>query len=302
MGYNIQLYELTSYSKYYKLLLWQKNRSKMGFVELVRFRVICFGLFLLLLVFSPNAEGQRKKSKHTKAFYKSRYTPAKKADKQCFQLFKKKYSKPKHKDNQSFLASLFGTPKSKSKPMAEVDPNDTPPPPVKPKPQPVVKKEPEEKSFEEQTIAEKHNKEDQVLEKNNIPKPTSAKHEEIRKKVETKLQTHKDGEPIELEPLYFIYDDAEFSVVDMEPFLIAVEYALQGRMILIEGHTDSDGKDDYNVKLSIQRVEKIRQLMHDMGVPDDRISVVGYGEEKSAFDNTTEEGRQKNRRVDFKVF
>ncbi|UII32005.1 OmpA family protein [Fulvivirga ulvae] len=270
-------------------------------VELVRLRVICFGLFLLLLAFSPDVDGQRKKSKHTKAFYKNRYTPAKKADKQCFQLFKKKYNKPKHKDNQSFLASLFGTPKSKSKPMAEVDPDDTPPP-IKPKPQPVVKKEPEEKPFEEQTIAEKHAKEDQVLERNNIPKPTSAKHEEIRKKVERSLQNHKDGEPIELDPLYFIFDDAEFSVVDMEPFLVAVEYALQGRMILIEGHTDSHGRDEYNVKLSIQRVEKIRELMHDMGVPDDRISVVGYGEEKSEHDNTTVEGRQKNRRVDFKVF
>ncbi|MBL6445049.1 OmpA family protein [Fulvivirga sp. 29W222] len=281
--------------KILQIALWQKNRSKMGVVELGRFRVICFGLFLLLLFFSPDVEGQRKKSKHTKAFYKSRYTPAKKADKQCFQLFKKKYSKPKHKDNQSFLASLFGTPKAKSKPMAEVDPNDTPPPPVKP--QPIAKKEPEKKPS-----TENNTKEDQVLELKNIPEPTSAKHEEIRKKVERNLQTHKDGEPIELEPLYFIFDDAEFSVVDMEPFLIAVEYALQGRMVLIEGHTDSYGKDDYNVKLSIQRVEKIRQLMLDMGVPDERISVVGYGEEKSVFDNTTKEGRQKNRRVDFKVF
>ena len=140
------------------------------------------------------------------------------------------------------------------------------------------------------------------MDKESLPSPTSAKHEEIRKKVERSLENHQDGEPIQLEPLYFIFDDAEFSVVDMEPFLVAVEYALQGRMILIEGHTDSHGKDDYNVKLSIQRVEKIRQLMQDMGVPDDRISVVGYGEEKSIYDNSTHEGRQKNRRVDFKVF
>lgn len=273
----------------------------MSSVKLVKFRVLCFSLLILFLTVYHDTDGQKKKSRHTKAFYKSRYAPAKKADKQCFLLFKKKYSKPKHKSNTSFVASIFGTSETKSKPMAEVDPNDTPPP-VKPKPQPIAKKEPEEKSFEERTIAEKHDKEDQVLEMNNIPKPTSAKHEEIRQKVEQNLKTHKDGEPIQLDPLYFIYDDAEFSVVDMEPFLIAVEYALQGRIILIEGHTDSHGRDDYNVKLSMQRVEKIRQLMHDMGVPDDRISVVGYGEEKSEHDNTTEEGRQRNRRVDFKVF
>ena len=88
----------------------------------------------------------------------------------------------------------------------------------------------------------------------------------------------------------------------MEPFLVAVEYALQGRVILIAGHTDSRGADNYNVKLSMKRVEKIRKLMHDMGVPDERISVVGYGEEIATHDNTSDEGRQLNRRVDFTAF
>ena len=116
------------------------------------------------------------------------------------------------------------------------------------------------------------------------------------------LANKKDNEPIELEPLYFTFDQDEFSVVDMDPFLIAVEFALQGKHILIEGHTDHEGKDDYNVKLSIKRVEKIRQLMQEMGVPDDRISVVGYGEEVTDHEDKTDEGRQKNRRVDFKAF
>src|SRR5690606_24242415 len=93
-----------------------------------------------------------------------------------------------------------------------------------------------------------------------------------------------------------------FSVVDMEPFLMAAEYALQGRTVLIEGHTDNRGADNYNVQLSIKRVQKIRQLMIDMGVPDDRISVVGYGEEIGQHDNTSNQGRQLNRRVDFTIF
>lgn len=271
-------------------------------VELANVRVILIGMFLFFFMLSSDALGQRK-SRHTKAFYRSHYRPAPKADKQCFLLFKKKYKKPNKKGNGSFLSFIFGKPKPESKPMAEVDPNDTPP---KAKPQPIAQKKPVEdfhkKSFEEQTIEERRMMEDEVFEKNNLPKPTSAKHEEVRRKVEQQLKGHKNGEPIQLDPLYFIYDDAEFAVVDMEPFLIAVEYALQGRMILIEGHTDSQGSEEYNVKLSIDRVEKIRKLMHDMGVPDDHISVVGYGEEVSEHDNDTEEGREKNRRVDFKVF
>jgi outer membrane protein OmpA-like peptidoglycan-associated protein len=144
--------------------------------------------------------------------------------------------------------------------------------------------------------------EDVVLENNNLPKPTSHQHEEVRKLIADKLASKKDIFPLILPPLYFTFDEDEFSIVDMEPFLIAAEYALQGRTVLIEGHTDNQGKDSYNVKLSIKRVQKIRQLMLDMGVPDDRISVVGYGEELNKTNNDTEAGRQLNRRVDFTVF
>jgi outer membrane protein OmpA-like peptidoglycan-associated protein len=42
--------------------------------------------------------------------------------------------------------------------------------------------------------------------------------------------------------------------------------------------------------------------MLDMGVPDDRISVVGYGEELNKSKNNSEQARQENRRVDFTVF
>lgn len=147
-----------------------------------------------------------------------------------------------------------------------------------------------------------HQKEDEVLIENKLPKPTSEKHEQIRKNVQEHLKNKKDNEPIELAPLYFTFAEDEFSVVDMEPFLIAVEYALQGRIILIEGHTDDRGNADYNNRLSIKRVQKIRQLMIDMGVSDDHISIVGYGEGAAKHENTTEEKRQLNRRVDFKAF
>lgn len=148
-----------------------------------------------------------------------------------------------------------------------------------------------------------HKKEDEVLSSNHLTKPTSKKHEEIRKKVEQELKENKDNLPISLEPLYFTFNEDEFSVVDMDPFLVAVEYALQGRFVLIEGHTDSRGDQKYNVDLSLKRVQKIRQLMIDMGVPDERISVLGYGEEQAAKGaKNAEDMHQLSRRVDFKVF
>ncbi len=205
--------------------------------------------------------------------------------------------------------------RSKSKPQAEQDivANVKRIPPKEPIPitphlqekKPELAHEDKEKAFQEMDLNEligKENKEDEILKLNHLPVPRSDKHAQIRKMVADKLKAKKDNDPIDLDPLYFNYNQDEFAVVDMEPFLIAVEYALQGKIVLIEGHTDNNGHDQYNVQLSLKRVQKIRSLMHDMGVPDDQISVLGYGEEVSKFDNKTDEGKQKNRRVDFKVF
>jgi len=158
------------------------------------------------------------------------------------------------------------------------------------------------KSLTDMSLDEKHHVEDDVLKKNHLPEPTSAKHEQIRKEVEKHLANFDEEKPLKLAPLYFVVDQDEFAFVDMDPFLIAVEYALQEKHILIEGHTDASGQSDYNVQLSIKRVERIRQLMIDMGVSDDHISVVGYGEEHSENDTEAEKDSQLDRRVDFTAF
>ncbi|SDL36608.1 OmpA family protein [Catalinimonas alkaloidigena] len=134
-----------------------------------------------------------------------------------------------------------------------------------------------------------------------LPPPISEKHARIREEVRKRLESMKPGEPT-TESLYFVTDQDEFAILDMEPFLIAAEFALQGRVVLVEGHTDNRGSDDYNLQLSMKRVNRIQELMHQMGVPEDRVSVMGYGESQPKYDNNTEEGRQKNRRVDFKIF
>lgn len=134
-----------------------------------------------------------------------------------------------------------------------------------------------------------------------LPEPVNDRHSEIRKQVEEKIKNGTFNEPI-IESLYFITGEAEFAYVDFDPFLLAVEFALQGKMVLVEGFTDNTGDDDLNLKLSMKRVRQIEGLMRDIGVPEERVSVIGYGETMAKYDNSTEEGRQKNRRVDFKIF
>ena len=69
--------------------------------------------------------------------------------------------------------------------------------------------------------------------------------------------------------------------------------------ITIEGHTDSFGGDDLNLKLSQQRSDAVKTyLMANMGLSDDRINSVGFGESQPIANNETSEGRTKNRRID----
>jgi outer membrane protein OmpA-like peptidoglycan-associated protein len=71
--------------------------------------------------------------------------------------------------------------------------------------------------------------------------------------------------------------------------------------ILIEGHTDSTGADDYNLALSKRRAESVSHYLAQLEVKASRFSIMGYGEEQPIVTNDTEEGRQQNRRVDLAI-
>jgi len=72
--------------------------------------------------------------------------------------------------------------------------------------------------------------------------------------------------------------------------------------ILIEGHTDSKGSESYNQELSERRAGSVAGELRSLGVAASRISEVGYGEEMPIADNSTEEGRSQNRRVEVAIF
>ena len=66
----------------------------------------------------------------------------------------------------------------------------------------------------------------------------------------------------------------------------------------IEGHTDNAGKPEANKGLSQRRADAVRQALVDrFGVEGSRLTAAGYGQERPIADNTTVEGRLKNRRV-----
>jgi outer membrane protein OmpA-like peptidoglycan-associated protein len=69
--------------------------------------------------------------------------------------------------------------------------------------------------------------------------------------------------------------------------------------IEISGHTDNTGNEDSNKSLSTMRAKAIRDYMVLENIEGSRISYKGYGSSKPIADNTTEEGKRKNRRVEF---
>ena len=99
--------------------------------------------------------------------------------------------------------------------------------------------------------------------------------------------------------LLFDFDSAELrpeSITELErlvKFMDDVPFATA----LIEGHTDSVGTEEYNLKLSDRRAKSVFDYLTSRGVDPARMSSIGYGESKPIADNETAEGRQLNRRV-----
>ncbi|NOZ89921.1 MAG: OmpA family protein, partial [Epsilonproteobacteria bacterium] len=72
-------------------------------------------------------------------------------------------------------------------------------------------------------------------------------------------------------------------------------------IITIAGHTDSDGNEAYNQRLSENRANAVKQYLINHGVNASRLEAIGYGETQPIADNSTKEGKEKNRRIEFNI-
>jgi len=71
--------------------------------------------------------------------------------------------------------------------------------------------------------------------------------------------------------------------------------------VKISGHTDNVGDSNYNMKLSLRRAEAVRDYLISLGLDPKKVEVIGEGMTKPIADNSTKEGRAKNRRVEVEV-
>jgi outer membrane protein OmpA-like peptidoglycan-associated protein len=71
--------------------------------------------------------------------------------------------------------------------------------------------------------------------------------------------------------------------------------------VQVEGHTDSSGAAQHNKELSQKRAESVRAFLIKQGVAAKRLVAKGFGPDRPVADNATDEGKEKNRRVEFNI-
>ena len=119
---------------------------------------------------------------------------------------------------------------------------------------------------------------------------------EMKREVRQLLQKAMQG--IEFETGKAKIKKKSFALLDK----IAVTFIENENYIIeVQGHTDNTGKADVNKKISEQRANSVMKYLEEKGVPAERMTAVGYGQEQPIADNKTAAGRQKNRRVEFKI-
>lgn len=108
---------------------------------------------------------------------------------------------------------------------------------------------------------------------------------------------------VEITDVHFEFNEARL-LIDSRSVLQKVAESLNNEpnvSVVVEGHTDSIGSDQYNLSLSQRRAQAVVSQLVKLGVNRNRLTAKGYGESKPRADNSTEAGRESNRRVELSI-
>jgi len=113
---------------------------------------------------------------------------------------------------------------------------------------------------------------------------------------DNKIEIH---EKIQFETQKAVIKEDSFSLMD--EIAQVFKDNLHIKKVSIEGHTDSDGSEAYNKKLSDKRAKAVVTYLVDKGVEEARLHAEGFGEAKPIASNDADDGKAKNRRVEFNI-
>ncbi len=111
------------------------------------------------------------------------------------------------------------------------------------------------------------------------------------------------GESFVLQNIFFDFDKSDLLAASYPELnkLVSLLKKYPGMKVEIAGHTDYMGSIEYNMKLSSDRANAVVKYLISQGIETERLTWKGYGKARPIADNTTEEGRRINRRVEFTV-
>ena len=116
------------------------------------------------------------------------------------------------------------------------------------------------------------------------------------------LQQAEVGTVVVLKNIFFDFDRSDLKPESYEELDRLVDYLLHNKVnVEIGGHTDDQGSDEYNDRLSQNRAKAVYDYIAQHGIDSSRLSYRGYGKRQPIADNATEEGRAANRRTEFKI-
>jgi peptidoglycan-associated lipoprotein len=110
-------------------------------------------------------------------------------------------------------------------------------------------------------------------------------------------------EMFENEDVFFEFDSASLTAEAQEILRAKAEWLRDnpGVRVLIEGHCDERGTNEYNLALGDRRAYSSKAFLTDLGIDDARISIISYGEERPIASGASEEAWAKNRRAHFVI-
>jgi outer membrane protein OmpA-like peptidoglycan-associated protein len=135
----------------------------------------------------------------------------------------------------------------------------------------------------------------------NFDLPANADYQEVTKDIA--LKNVSVGTKIVLKNIFFDFNKSTLrpeSTAELER-LIKLLNDVPNMRIEISGHTDNKGSAEYNQKLSESRSKSVVDYLVSKGVNSGRLEFKGYGLTQPIASNDTEEGRQENRRTEFKI-
>ncbi len=106
--------------------------------------------------------------------------------------------------------------------------------------------------------------------------------------------------PLSRRVIYFEYDSADISDADQELLIEHARFLVANpdQHLTLEGHTDERGSREYNIALGDQRALSVQRILELNGVAAEQVTIVSYGEEKTAAEGHSEAAWRLNRRVE----